>query len=74
MADSLLRPAGSEITSPLAEHVASLTLSVRGHLVALFNSDSNETNSEHFKLALKGLEDINKLIEPDLFKSDLIDD
>jgi hypothetical protein len=65
-----LRPPASEITSPLVEHITSLTFSVRGHLIALFNDREDDVSCEtHFGLALKALEEINKLVEPDLFTS-----
>ncbi len=65
---------GCEVTSPLAEHITSLTFSARGHLIALFNDRDNDVSCEtQFELALKALEEINKLIEPDLFTSKLME-
>jgi hypothetical protein len=61
-----LRSPASEITSPLAEHIASLTFSARAHLIALFDARDDDVSREmYFKLALKVLEDINKIIEPE---------
>jgi hypothetical protein len=70
-----LRPPASEITSPLAEYIASLTFSARAHLIALFNDRYDDVSCEtYFKLTLKALEEINKLIESDLFTSKLLKD
>lgn len=64
------RPECSEITSPLAEYLAALVASTRGHLVSMLNSHGDhEEHVRAFTRALRDLERLNALIEPDLADS-----
>lgn len=69
------RPEGSEITSPLAEYLAALVASTRGHLVSMLNSRSD--HDEHVRAFTRGLRDLerlNALIGPDLADSATFED
>lgn len=69
------RPEGSEITSPLAEHLAALVASTRGHLVSLL--DSSNDHDDRLKAFVRGLRDLERmqaLIEPDLATSSTYDE
>lgn len=64
------RPEGSEITSPLAEYLAALVASTRGHLVSVL--DASNDPDERLNAFVRGLRDLERmqaLIEPDLSAS-----
>lgn len=67
-----LRPAGSEITSPLAENIMIELMCLRRNLVNAFD---NHTNHESFiaftRASLKNIETLEEMVKPDIFGSEI---
>lgn len=66
------RPAGSEITSPLAENLMIELMELRRNIVNSFN---NHRNDDEFaidvKRSLKNIERLEEMIRPDIFSSEI---
>lgn len=61
----IFSPAGSEITSPLAEHLAAFIMTTRAHVVAMMDSRTEEDDSVfnvHATSAMSTLEMLSALV------------
>lgn len=67
-----VRPAGSEVTSPLAEMLMLEVMDLRKNLVEIFNSDKEE-HAFFMKRSLENIETIENLIKPDVFSSEIFE-
>lgn len=69
----LFAPAGSEITSPLAEHLAAFVMTTRAHVVGMIDSqgarEGYEVFNVHATAALSTLEMLSELMSDFVFSS-----
>ena len=71
---TITRAPGSEITSPLAEDLMLLLMELRRNMASAFDATfDTPKQAEMMSKAMKNLENLEELIRPDIFSSEMLE-